>query len=425
MKIRKIIAAAALAVCLVCACLPVSASAAGYALGDNVTGVFDPDTGSLVISGSGPMYDFDTESGHVQAEYSRVVIEPGVTYVGTHFFSPNDQIDELVLPDAAITINEEAFSGSVIDRVIFPQSATDAAQYDFGDENAPFGNAVVHNLDLGGLGGFPNGFRFGYGDNYDLVSLIVGANTTAIPDNTCNCFGMLESLTLPHGLLTIGAGAFESCEMLQSVRIPDTVTTIGDYAFDYCTNLEHLHLPKDLETIGEWAFCNCEKLTSVKIPQGATTIGISAFEDCVNLSQVSVSDSVKTIGINAFNGTAVQNVHLPAGLTYIHATSFGTSLTYVCCDTEDCPAVRQFAESAEIEFRLCSGHAEAPHTPGDVNGDSVLNLKDAVLIRRYLADWDVAIDEDAADVDDDGEVTLQDVTLMNRYIAGGWNVELN
>lgn len=149
-----------------------------------------------------------------------MVIEPGVTYVGTHFFSPDDQIDELVLPDAAITINEEAFSGSVIDRVIFPQSATDAAQYDFGYENAPFGNAVVHNLDLGGLGGFPNGFRFGY-------------------------------------------------------------------------------------------------------------------------------------------------------------------------------------------------------------GDSALNLKDTVLIRRYLADWNVAIDEDAAAVDDDGEVTLQDVTLMNRYIAGGWNVELN
>ena len=62
--------------------------------------------------------------------------------------------------------------------------------------------------------------------------------------------------------------------------------------------------------------------------------------------------------------------------------------------------------------------------PGDVNHDSEVNLKDAVLIRRWLAGWDVVIDEFLADVDDDQTITLMDTVLVTRYLAGGWGVIL-
>ena len=62
---------------------------------------------------------------------------------------------------------------------------------------------------------------------------------------------------------------------------------------------------------------------------------------------------------------------------------------------------------------------------GDVNGDGSVNLKDVVMIRRYIAGgWNVAIDEKLADVNKDGSVNLKDVVMIRRYIAGGWNVEL-
>ncbi|MBR6918337.1 MAG: hypothetical protein IKN38_09140 [Clostridia bacterium] len=61
---------------------------------------------------------------------------------------------------------------------------------------------------------------------------------------------------------------------------------------------------------------------------------------------------------------------------------------------------------------------------GDVNGDGVVNLKDATLIRRYyVGGWGVELDMTIADVNGDGVVNLKDATLIRRYYVGGWGVE--
>lgn len=70
------------------------------------------------------------------------------------------------------------------------------------------------------------------------------------------------------------------------------------------------------------------------------------------------------------------------------------------------------------EFPICSSS-----TPGDVNGDTKINLADVSLILKYIAKWDVVLDLDAADVTDDGNVNLADVSLMLKYIAK-WDVVL-
>ena len=63
---------------------------------------------------------------------------------------------------------------------------------------------------------------------------------------------------------------------------------------------------------------------------------------------------------------------------------------------------------------------------GDVNGDGTVNLKDAVMIRRYIAgNWDIDINETIADVNGDGTVNLKDVVMIRRYIAGNWDVSFD
>ena len=82
-KVCKTIGAILTALCLVCACLPVSVYALPDACGDNVSMRYDSETDSVIFYGSGPMYDFELDSAHVPQTYTRVVIEPGVTYVGS------------------------------------------------------------------------------------------------------------------------------------------------------------------------------------------------------------------------------------------------------------------------------------------------------------------------------------------------------
>jgi len=61
--------------------------------------------------------------------------------------------------------------------------------------------------------------------------------------------------------------------------------------------------------------------------------------------------------------------------------------------------------------------------PGDANEDGEVDGRDALLIARYEAGWDVTINLENADVNGDGEADGRDALLIARYEAG-WDVVL-
>ena len=61
--------------------------------------------------------------------------------------------------------------------------------------------------------------------------------------------------------------------------------------------------------------------------------------------------------------------------------------------------------------------------PGDVNGDDRLNNKDASLLMKYLAGWDVSVIEATLDNNNDGNVNNKDASNLMKYLAG-WPVTL-
>ena len=61
--------------------------------------------------------------------------------------------------------------------------------------------------------------------------------------------------------------------------------------------------------------------------------------------------------------------------------------------------------------------------PGDVNGDGLVNNKDATRMFQYIANWDVEVNEDALDINGDGKVNSKDATRIFQYMAD-WDVEL-
>lgn len=55
---------------------------------------------------------------------------------------------------------------------------------------------------------------------------------------------------------------------------------------------------------------------------------------------------------------------------------------------------------------------------GDVNNDGVVDAKDVTALRRYLAGWDVTVQENSSDMNGDGVVDAKDVTVLRRQLAG-------
>ena len=77
-----------------------------------------------------------------------------------------------------------------------------------------------------------------------------------------------------------------------------------------------------------------------------------------------------------------------------------------------------------IDFDIANAEISVTDSiPGDVNGDTKVNMKDIVLIQQYLNGWDVKIDENAANVNGDKTINMKDVVLLQQYL-NGWNVEL-
>lgn len=84
-----------------------------------------------------------------------------------------------------------------------------------------------------------------------------------------------------------------------SYTIPDGVETISANAFDSSDNLTEVIIPDGVETIGNGAFSNCLGLTTMNIPSSVTTID-DAFYSCKNLATVTLNSN-PYIGLYAFD----------------------------------------------------------------------------------------------------------------------------
>ena len=55
---------------------------------------------------------------------------------------------------------------------------------------------------------------------------------------------------------------------------------------------------------------------------------------------------------------------------------------------------------------------------GDANNDGAVNMKDVLLMRKYLAGLDVEYNAENADCNGDGDVNMKDVLMLRKYLAG-------
>lgn len=98
--------------------------------------------------------------------------------------------------------------------------------------------------------------------------------------------------------------------LIEEITLPETITSIGIAAFQNCRELKEIDLPEALTSIGSDAFAGCSGLTEVEIPDTVEIIGKGAFSYCGSLEKVKLPGQLKKVGTQIFMRTALKELTL-------------------------------------------------------------------------------------------------------------------
>ncbi len=178
--------------------------------GDNVMWTLDS-AGVMTLKGAGKTKDYSYQySPFRNKSVKSVVIQSGVTSVGTYLFDNCDNIISVELPETVETIDEGAFdSCNSLSTIKLPSKLESIGKYAFYDCDA------------------------------------------------------LEEVSFPSTLISIDYCAFRYCTKLKSINLPSGFSQIDEEAFYGCTSIKSIYLPSDITQIGKNAFYDCKSLTDV------------------------------------------------------------------------------------------------------------------------------------------------------------------
>lgn len=217
----------------------------------------------------------------------------------------------------------------------------------------------------------------------------------------------------------IGPSAFSNDTDLTSIYIPNSVVSIGAFAFNNCTSLPYITLRSNkLTEIVMGAFQNCDSLVSVDLTKTSVTkISDQVFAKCDNLESVYIPYIAESIGSFAFyNCPKLNKVVIPKSVTSIASNAFknSTDNLTIYCYTDS--TAHTYAVENNIPYILL----DAPtYDLGDVDLSGGIDIKDATLIQKYLADIETldATQLSVADYNQDGEVNIMDATAIQKYLV--------
>ena len=282
--------------------------------GDNAT--WNYQNGTLTISGSGRMYDYEYETTgpwRLSSDFiTAVVVEKGITYIGAGSFNYYPALTSVSLPDTLTALGNEAFAFChALTTINLPSSLTD------------MGEGV-------------------FLENTSLTSIVIPSGVIKIGEASFMDCENLTSVSMSNGITSIEWGAFDGCTKLNSLTIPSSVEYIDYYAFDNCPSLTiscyahtaaHRHakeknipyilqdtsfgtatvtFPSTTRQIKAHALRNT-KARRVMVSEGVTAIGSGAFENCAQLEAIYIPYSCGSIAADAFSGVTDLVIYGRAG----------------------------------------------------------------------------------------------------------------
>lgn len=292
--------------------------------GSNVTWSLD-DNGTLTISGSGKIEDYRSDIDQPwysnRSDITSVIIEPGVTSIGSQAFYYCSNLTSITIPSGLTSIGEMAFFYcSALTSVTIPNSVISIGNFAFGSCTGlksitiPSSVTSIEN----------NVFQ----DCTGLTNITVDSSNPSFcsesgvlfnKDKTTLIYcprGKTGSYTIPDGVTAIEDYAFYYCSGLTSVTIPSSVTSIGVSSFQHCTGLTSITIPNSVTSITNLAFWDCSSLTIVYIPSGVNFVpdesGLTG--DFISKTATKITytvDSSNNVTITDISLSSVNTVDIP------------------------------------------------------------------------------------------------------------------
>lgn len=178
---------------------------AGRPCGDDLTWTLQQ--GTLTISGTGPMADFnpyyfsdEPAPPWVEDYITSIIIEDGVTSIGAYAFWGCKYLTDVQIPDSVTSIGNNAFWGDLnLEDISIPGSVITVGDYAF------------------------------QACGFKTFAVPSGVNSIS-PGMLMECEN-LTSVTIAEGVSRIELGAFESCFSLRTLTIPQSMIYIDGNAF--------------------------------------------------------------------------------------------------------------------------------------------------------------------------------------------------
>ena len=232
--------------------------------GDNLISTFSDD-GTLTISGTGYMYDYEYLDDVVPAAWWRwldvkkVVIDDGVKSIGKNAFRNMSGITGVVVSDSVQIIGEYAFSYcNDLKEITIGYDMCSIGNYAFASATA----LEKINWNTDSVSDFASDNHiFDYaGQNGNGIDVVFGVNARIpnnmffpVKDNYEEYLPFVKSVDW-GSVERIGGAAFRGNKQFTELVLPDSVTEIGISAFANCSNIKELTLPKNVTKIGNSAF---------------------------------------------------------------------------------------------------------------------------------------------------------------------------
>ena len=314
-----------------------SAQAEHYsgACGDSVTWWYDSHVGTLVIEGTGDMYDFYSISDipwyGIRTDFYKISVSSGVTRIGYNAFLDCIDVTAVEMANTVTDIGGMAFRGCArlkniklsartasigdyafrscasLTEIIFPQSVSSIGARAFYDCTSLTSVTILNPNAVIGSGSYDD-FRdcpaaltlYGYANStaqayaaaaglrFEALSLSgsCGTNVTYTFDPYSGAMSITGTGAMTDYYHDVDTPWFGFREKITSVSISPGITCIGHNAFSGFTGLTTVAIPAGVEYIRAFVFYNCTGLTSIILPASLTSIDVYAFYHCDKLDVV-------------------------------------------------------------------------------------------------------------------------------------------